>query len=66
MNISCRDHFAGKAMAAIIGDEPPTIEFASAIVGVDKNDYDATVHWPEYVAVISYKIANAMLKERDK
>ena len=58
-----REEAALKAMEGLISGQEPSLQFAAKIVGVKPEAYDATTHWPQYVAIMAFKFADAMRRE---
>lgn len=58
-----RDAAALGAMQGLIAGQEPSLQFAAKIVGVKPEAYDAPTHWPQYVAIMAYKFADAMRRE---
>lgn len=58
-----REDAAIAAMKALITGQEPSLNFAAKIIGVKPEAYDATKHWAEYVAIMSYKFADALRRE---
>lgn len=65
--MTLQDWFAGMALAAIIqtGIEG-TVETAAKRLGIKKEDYKPSVHYPQLCAMEAYEMATAMILEKSK
>ena len=57
---------AKDAMQGLLAGIEPSLAFAAKVVNVKPEAYTAELHWPKYVAKMSYAMAKAMKAESIK
>lgn len=67
VGMSLRDYFAGKVINNIIQEtENFSVNYMSEKIGIRTIDYNHDIHFYKFCAMTAYKIADAMLAEREK
>lgn len=57
---------AKQAMIGLLSGVEPSLDFAAKVISVKPEVYRAELHWPKYIAKMSYAMARAMKAESVK